>query len=408
MRVLLVHSNFPAQFRHLCVALGNDPADEVVFLTMNPRPEWNIPGVRKAVFEPDGEAASGVHPLAAQGEDAARLAAGALKTARALRAQGFVPDVIYAHSGWGPGLYLGEVFPEARRLCYFEWFYDPDGADARFGGATQSPLERARARSRNLPILMDLAGCRQGVCPSRWQAEQFPPDLRRKLTVLPDGVDTRFFLPDPEERLVLPGLDLSGAAEIVTYATRGMEPYRGFPQFMEAAARLLAERPECHVVVVGDDRSCYGPPPGPGRTWKQEMLGRLKLDPERIHFPGSLPYGLYRKVLRAGTAHVYLTRPFVLSWSFLEALSCGCLVVASDTEPVREVARDGVNALLTDFHSPEAIAARVGEALDRRAELAPLREEARRTILRDHDLYALMPRHLELVRGETGGPTPPA
>ncbi|HMM39068.1 MAG TPA: glycosyltransferase [Desulfovibrio sp.] len=405
MRVLLVHSNFPAQFRHLCVALGSDPADEVVFLTMNPRPEWNIPGVRKAVFLPDGEAAPGVHPLAAQGEEAARLAAGALKAALALRDQGFVPDVIYSHSGWGPGLYLGEVFPEARRLCYFEWFYDPDGADARFGGATQQPMDRARARARNLPILMDLANCRQGICPSRWQAEQFPPDLRRKLTVLPDGVDTEFFRPAPDERLVLPGLDLSGAAEIVTYATRGMEPYRGFPQFMEAAARLMATRPACHVVVVGDDRSCYGPPPGPGRTWKQEVLERLRLDPARIHFTGSLPYGLYRKVLRAGSVHVYLTRPFVLSWSFLEALSCGCLVVASDTEPVREVARDGVNALLTDFHSPQAIAARVAEALDRREESAPLRAEARRTILRDHDLRPLLARHVALVKGTEDGGT---
>jgi glycosyltransferase involved in cell wall biosynthesis len=174
---------------------------------------------------------------------------------------------------------------------------------------------------------------------------------------------------------------------------------------MEAAARLMATRPACHVVVVGDDRSCYGPPPGPGRTWKQEVLERLRLDPARIHFTGSLPYGLYRKVLRAGSVHVYLTRPFVLSWSFLEALSCGCLVVASDTEPVREVARDGVNALLTDFHSPQAIAARVAEALDRREESAPLRAEARRTILRDHDLRPLLARHVALVKGPEDGGT---
>ena len=396
MRVLFLHSNFPAQFRHLCYALGREPGNEVVFATMNARPEWEIPGVRKAAFASDGEPARGVHPLARNAEECARKAAGALKAALDLRTQGFVPDVVYAHSGWGPSQYMPDVFPEARQLRYFEWFYNPDGPDVRFEGKILAPGARAQMQARNLPILMDLERCHQGVCPTRWQAAQFPPELRAKLTILHDGVDTDFFRPEPGP-LVLPGLDLSGAAEVVTYATRGMEPYRGFPQFMEAAVEVVRARPGCHVVVAGEDRSCYGPPPAKDKTWKQVVLEKLKPDPERIHFTGPLPYGHYRRLLQASTAHVYLTRPFVLSWSFLEALSCGCLVVASATEPVREVARHGVNALLTDLQ-PSSIAARIVEALEGREKYAPLRQKARETVLRHYDLKKLLPRHLALLR----------
>ena len=398
MRCLFVHSNLPAQFRHLCYSLGRDPANEVVFATMNARPEWEIPGVRKAVFAADGEPARGVHPLARNMEECMRKAAGALQAAQALRTQGFAPDVVYGHSGWGPTLFLPEVFPQARQLRYLEWFYDPDGADAGFGGQTLSTEARAQMRARNLPILMDLERCHLGICPTRWQASQFPPELRAKLTILHDGVDTEFFRPDPGSPLVLPGLDLSGAAEIVTYATRGMEPYRGFPQFMEAAVEVTRARPGCHVVVAGEDRACYGPPPAKGKTWKQAVLEKLKPDPARIHFTGPLPYGHYRRLLQASTVHVYLTRPFVLSWSFLEALSCGCLTVASDTGPVREVLRHGVNGLLTDLTRPAAIAARIVEALEGREKYAGLRTKARETVLRHYDLKKLLPRHLALLR----------
>jgi Glycosyltransferase len=156
--------------------------------------------------------------------------------------------------------------------------------------------------------------------------------------------------------MVLPGLDLSGATEIVTYATRGMEPYRGFPQFLEAAVEVVKQRPGCHVVIGGNDSSHYGPPPEPGKTWKEVLTERLQPDPERIHFVGSPALRALPDAAAGLPVHVYLTRPFVLSWSFLEALSCGCLVVASDTEPVREVASDGHNALLHGYAFARAIA----------------------------------------------------
>jgi glycosyltransferase involved in cell wall biosynthesis len=198
--------------------------------------------------------------------------------------------------------------------------------------------------------------------------------------------------------MVLPGLDLSGAAEVVTYATRGMEPYRGFPQFLHAAVEVVRRRPGCHVVIGGDDGCHYGPPPAPGKTWKEVLVEQLNPDPERIHFVGSLPYGHYRTLLRASSVHVYLTRPFVLSWSFIEALSCGCLVVASDTEPVREFALDGHNALLADFHSSKAIAEKIIQALEHRSGLDRIRAQARETVLQRFDLKRLLPLQLAFLR----------
>ena len=401
MRILFVHMNFPAQFRNLAGFLGRDSQNEVVFAAMNENPGWDIPGVRKAVFVRDATIFPEGHAINAKFWDASCRASGALRLAVELRRQGFVPDIICGHSGWGPTMYLRDVFPEAAFVGYFEWFYDTASADMRFSGKPLSLGARMEVRSSNIPILMDLAGCTCGICPTRWQLEQFPSEFRSKISVIHDGVDTDYFSPDPAARLVLPGLDLSGATEIVTYATRGMEPYRGFPQFLEAAVEVVKQRPGCHVVIGGNDSSHYGPPPEPGKTWKEVLVERLQPDPERIHFVGSLPYGHYRTLLRASTVHVYLTRPFVLSWSFLEALSCGCLVVASDTEPVREVASDGHNALLTDMRSPGAIAGRIMEALQNRSDLDGIRKQARQSVLDRYDVRKVLPLQLDVLRRVT-------
>ena len=398
MRVLFVHVNFPAQFRNLASFIGRDPANEVLFLTREERPEWNLPGVRKVFFAPDMTADDPVGGLLGNSGSAARQAGAAMRAAVRLRSEGFVPDVICGHSGWGPTMFLRDVFPEAAFVGYFEWFYGIDSADMRFSGNPPTLNSRTSVRVNNLPILADLHSCDLGICPTAWQLEQFPVEFRSKISIIHDGLDTNFFSPDPAARMILPGLDLSDATEIVTYATRGMEPYRGFPQFLEAAVEVVSRRPGCHVVIGGEDRACYGPPPEPGKSWKEVLVERLRPDPLRIHFVGSLPYAQYRTLLQASSAHVYLTRPFVLSWSFLEALSCGCLVIASDTEPVREVARDGHNALLVDFHSATAIAGRILEALENRAHLTSVREQARQTVVGGYDMRSLLPRQFEALQ----------
>ena len=406
MNILFVHPNFPAQFRHMAAALGGDPANRVVFATMNERPEWNIPGVRKAVFQVRRKA-PGAFFLARHFEESAMKGEALYAMGKELKKKGFVPDVIAAHSGWGTSLFLKDLFPEAPLLCFFEWFYRAEGADVGFD--PDEPLTepaRLQLRTKNASILMDLDACDFGYTPTGWQKAQFPKEFHGKIMVRHDGVDVNYFAPEPGEKLVLPGLDLSLAKEIVTYATRGMEPYRGFPQFVEALPAILEQRPECHVVIAGEDRVCYGKKLPDKKTYKELMLDKVSLDPARVHFTGSLPYGQYKRLLQASTVHVYLTRPFVLSWSMLEAMACGCLVVGSDTAPVREVLEDGVNGLLTDFFSPQAIADRVVEALARREEFGSLRLAARRTIEERYALQTLLPGHVRLVRnlGERRNP----
>ncbi|NEP19526.1 MAG: glycosyltransferase, partial [Leptolyngbya sp. SIO4C1] len=211
-----------------------------------------------------------------------------------------------------------------------------------------------------------------------------------------DGIDTTFFQPNPKAHLTLPslGLDLSHAQEIITYVARGLEPYRGFPQAMEAIALIQQRRPHCHAVIVGEDRAAYGKPLPEGQTYKQLMLDKLSLDESRLHFTGRLPYDQYLQVLQVSSAHIYLTRPFVLSWSMLEAMATGCALVASNTAPVREVVRNGHNGLLVDFFSPTAIANLVETVLENHDFAISLRTHARETILQQYNLAALLPQHI--------------
>jgi glycosyltransferase involved in cell wall biosynthesis len=256
-------------------------------------------------------------------------------------------------------------------------------------------------------MLLDLEACDAGIAPTRWQRSRFPRAFQPLIQVLHDGIDTDYFAPLPGARLRLPTLDLGAAQEIVTYVARGMDSYRGFPQLIEALGLLLPRRPGCHAVIVGADRVAYGPPPPGGGTYRDHMLAKVPLDPSRVHFTGPLPLELYRQVLQASSVHVYLTRPFVLSWSLLEAMASGCLVVASDTAPVREAMEDGVNGLLTDFFDVQALAARIEEALEAGASLRHLRDAARQTVLDRYALARLLPLHLEFL-GAPAVRAPPA
>jgi glycosyltransferase involved in cell wall biosynthesis len=396
MDILFIHPNFPAQYRHIAAALARDPSNRIVFATQNERPEWTIPGVRKLLFGKPKPGKNGTHPFSRGFDTAVRMGIAALQSLQELAASGFRPAAVYGHSGWGTTLFLKDLFPHAVFIGYFEWFYNARGSDADFDPSEPLTWQTAATiRTRNAPILIDLAACDHGVTPTFWQLAQFPVELRSKLTVLHDGVDAAYFQPYPSARAGLPE-PLNRAEELVTYATRGMEPYRGFPQFMEAVAALLKNRPKCHAAIAGEDRVCYGKRSACG-SWKEEMLGRLNLDPTRVHFLGSLPYGRYKALLQASDVHIYLTRPFVLSWSLIEAMSCGCLVVGSDTPPLREVIRHGANGLLAPFFDTTRLAETIGSALDRREELKPLREAARKTVLARYSLQRLLPLHLELL-----------
>ena len=396
MRVLFLHSNFPAQYRHVATALAKDKKNQVVFGTKNR--DTSLPGINKAIFEPSRNPHPTTHHYVRPLEGAVLQGQAVFKLIEKLKIQGFVPDVICGHSGWGPTLFVKDAFPDTPLICYFEWFYHARGSDADFDPAEPLNIDDlARIRVKNAPILIDLYTCDRGLSPTYWQRSQFPEEFHSKISVLHDGVDTEYFKPNPGAKLVLPNLDLSHVDELVTYVARGMEPYRGFPQFMEAIAYVQERRPNCHVVIVGDDRVCYGKSL-PYGSYKDLMLKKVPLDLSRVHFTGSLPYGQYLKVIQASSVHVYLTRPFVLSWSMIEAMSTGCLIVGSDTAPVTEIIQEGENGLLVDFFYPQKIADRVDQVLDHPTQLAEIRTKARKTVLERYALADLLPQQIQLIK----------
>ena len=398
MKVLFLHPNFPAQFRHLAAKLGQNPQHQVVYGTN--RREGQIKGVTKVIYEKSRTARAETHHYVRPLENAVLEGQAVYRLAQKLKNENFFPDIVYGHSGWGPTLFAKDIFPKAKLLCYFEWFYNAHGSDADFDPS--DPInedDEARIRIKNAPILLDLYSCDRGLSPTNWQKQQFPPEFHSKITAHHDGVDINYFKPVANAKLILPriGLDLSSVKEIVTYVARGMEPYRGFPQLIETISLLQKQRPECHFVIVGKNRVAYGKSLPNNQTYKDAMLEKFPLDLERVHFTGLIPYDEYLQVLQASSAHIYLTRPFVLSWSMLEAMATGCLIVGSATAPVQEVIEDGVNGLLVDFFQPEQIAARVNEALDNPDAIKKIREQARKTIVQRYDLNRLLPQHLDWV-----------
>ena len=399
MKILFLHPNFPAQFRHIATVLGQDKQNTVVFATN--RPEGKIAGVNKVVYEKSRTVRPETHHYVRPLENAVLEAQAVYRIAQKLKDQGFYPDIVYGHSGWGPTLFMKDIFSRATLLCYFEWYYNAYGSDASFDPS--DPInadDEARIRIKNAPILLDLASCDRGLSPTLWQRSQFPPEFQSKIKVHHDGIDTSYFKPLPNARLFLPriNLDLTNVSEIITYVARGMEPYRGFPQLIETIYLLQKKRPECHFVIVGKDRVAYGKNLPDGKTYKQAMLEKFPLDMSRVHFTDLLPYDEYLQVLQASSVHIYLTRPFVLSWSMLEALATGCLIVASDTACVTEVIKNNVNGLLVNFFDPEQICDRVIEALDNPQKMATIRDRARETILKRYDLAKLLPQHLQWIK----------
>ena len=399
MRLLFLHNNFPAQFGALAryMSIGGH---DVAFGTrwQGTPPDW----LRMVRYRPHREVGKQQHPYLAFVENAVLNGQALARRGWEMKEAGYSPDLVVAHSGWGPGLYVRDVWPDAKYVGYFEWYYNSKGADVGFlSEPTRDDLHRIR--SRNAAILLDLAACNWGIVPTGYQASQFPELLRRKLTVQHDGVDTDYFAPAPDRRLKLPNLDLSHVDELVTYVARGMEPYRGFPQAMAAFAEVLKRRPRAHVVIVGEDRVAYGRSLPDGDTFRKKMLRELDFDQDRLHFAGRLPRNHYREVLLASSAHVYLTIPFVLSWSMIESMSAGCVLVTSDTDPVREVVRDGENGLLADFFDPGAIADRICAALERPDDFAGLRENARRTAVERYAASKLVPLRARLLEAVAGG-----
>ncbi len=401
MKILFLHQNFPGQYKHLARHLGAMPDNQVVFITQ--REDASLPGVGKIVYKPGRRVADGLHPYLHETEAGIVNAQHVARIALQLREKGFIPDVVLGHNGWGEPWYVKEVWPDVPLIGYFEFFFRLHGTDVGFEPGAHVDFDAGpRLRTRNVGNLLGLEAVDVGQCPTQWQKSLYPAEYQSKLHLVHDGIDTDMVRPDPFVRVALDdaGVELTTADEVVTYVSRHLEPLRGFPSFMRSLPKILAERPRAHVIVVGGDGVSYGPRAPDGKSFREMMLAELgdTIDTSRVHFLGQVPYSWFVWILQVSSVHVYLTSPFVLSWSMLEAMSAGCLVVASSTAPVQEVIRDGENGLLVDMFSPAQIAERVIEALADRPRFEPLRAAARRTIVENYDLRRIcLPAQLKLL-----------
>jgi len=401
MKVLFVHQNFPGQYLHIARHLGATEGNEVVFITQ--RTDADLPGVRKIVYKPAREVTRGIHHYLRETEAGVLNAQNVARVALGLKESGFVPDVMLGHNGWGELWYLKEVFPNTPLIGYFEFFYRHHGADVGFEPGPPLIFDVGpRIRTKNLGNLLALDAVDYGQCPTKWQKSLYPKEYQSKLHIVHEGIDTQAVAPDHTARFTIPNtnIELTTADEVVTYVSRNLEPYRGFPSFMRSLPTILAQRPNAQVLVVGGDDTSYGPKPANGKPFRQQMLEELgsAIDLQRVHFLGKVAYSSFVKILQVSTAHVYLTYPFVLSWSMLEAMSAGCLIVGSSTQPVEEVIRDGENGLLVDIFKPDEIARRVVDVLADRQAFASIRVNARKTIVENYDLRTIcLPAQLRLL-----------
>lgn len=408
MKILLIHQNMPGQYKHIAKELAKDPDNEVVFITKEGRPD--IEGVKKVEFRTKGEVDKGTHKYLINISRAIIQGQEVWRVCNKLKESGFIPDVICAHPGWGDALFIKEIFPDVPLLNYIEFYYQQFGADMHFDpNEPVVPDNLARVRIKNTNNLINLEACDWGISPTFWQASQNPKPFQQKISVLHEGIDTDHVKPsDIQEITLKSGVTLNKKQEIITYIARNFEPYRGFPTVMKAFEILQKKRPEAQIVVIGSDGVSYGKELGGGMTYRQKMMKEVSLDSNRIHFTGPLPYQQMLDMLRISTAHIYLTYPFVLSWSMLESMAIGCAMVCSDTSPVQEVIEDGVNGLMVDFFSPEDVAEKVEKILDHPDRMQTMREAARQTVIDKYNLETVLPMHIALIKDMAKGIFPPA
>ena len=396
MNILFVHQNFPGQFKHLAPALAHQ-GHRVVALHINACPP--LPGVQLVRYRPEGQPGQGTHRWVSDLEIKTLRAEAAYRAASQLKAEGFTPDVIVAHPAWGESLFLSQVWPDARMGIYCEFFYQAQGADVGFDPEfpNADPDAACRLQMKNANCELHFPRAHAGIAPTHWQASLFPEPFASRIAVIHDGIRTDQVCPNPEARLQLQTrngpIAVGRGDEVITFVNRNLEPYRGYHQFMRALPAILKARPQARVVIIGGNEVSYGaaPPPGPEgkpQTWRDIFLNEVKgeLDLSRVHFVGKVPYADYLRVLQVSTVHVYLTYPFVLSWSLLEAMSAACAIVASDTAPVREAIRHGETGQLVDFFDPTALAHEVLALCEDPAKRARLGVQARAFAVEHFDL----------------------
>ncbi len=408
MKILFIHPNMPGQYKHLAHIAGSNPDNQVVFIT-KPREHIQIPGVHKIEYKVSRQVMPDTHRYLINFERAIFQGQEVWRICKKLKDSGFIPDVICAHPGWGDGLFIKDIFHNAPMLSFLEFYYSGYASDVGFlKDEKQSYDDAPRVRIKNACNLYNLEICDWGISPTYWQWVQNPAIFRPKISVLHDGIDTSYVAPNPATtQFTHKDKTFTKDMEIITYISRNFEPYRGFDTVMKAAVEILKRRPKAHIIMVGADGVSYGKTPQGYKTWRQKYLQELQPDLSRLHFLGYLDYDQMLNVLRISSAHIYLTVPFVLSWSMMESMAMGCMMICSSTQPVKEVMEHGKNGYLVDFFSPEQVADAVDFAFREKEQVQEMRRAARQTIVDKYDLNTILPLHMNLIYDVAAKKFPP-
>ena len=397
MNILFIHQNFPGQFVHLAPALIKR-GHAVTCLVPNNNKNEKIRGVDYREYFLTRGSTKGVHHWVVEIESQAIRAEACFEAALKMKNEGYHPDRIISHNGWGESLFLKNVWPLSKLGLYSEYYYHSDGYDVGFDNEIQPRKENSDCKIayKNVNNMMSLGVADDMICPTEWQAKSFPHEYQSKITIVHDGIDTNKLLPNPNSTIRLTsGLTLTTDSEVVTFLSRNLEPYRGYHIFMRALPSLLEKRPNLRVMIVGGDSVSYGSEPettkGVKQSWKTLFIDEVKskIKPEdwaRVHFVGKIPYDTYVNLMQISSVHIYLTYPFVLSWSLLEAMSMGAAIVASATQPVEEYMKDGENGLLFDFFDVESLSELVIKLLADPKERSRLGKNARDFAISQLDL----------------------
>lgn len=406
MNILFIHQNFPGQFKNLAPALAAK-GHHCIALTLRVKEATRWQGVDVLPYTIRRQQGGGTHPWLQDLDTKVIRAESCMLAAQDLKARGFNPDVIVAHPGWGEAMFLRDVWPEARIGLYYELYYQANAGDIGFDPEFPNPAgphDKLRLRLKNLNNALHYPLGDMGISPTHYQAGTFPQKYRDRISIIHDGIDTEQAAPHPEARFqVSEQLTLTRSDEVVTFVNRNLEPYRGYHVFMRALPELLKQRPNAQVVIVGGDGHSYGSAAPKGQTWKQiyidEVHGQISTaDWRRVHFVGKLPYERFLSMLQVASVHVYLTYPFVLSWSLLETMSIGAAIVASDTAPVREVIKHDQTGRLVDFFDQTELVTQICDVLDQPDVQQRLGAAARELIRSDYDLKSVcLPRQLEWI-----------
>lgn len=405
MVILFIHQNFPAQFRHISEWLGAHTEHEVIGLgdIKNIPKDYAPKGVKVLGYATPNGAGDSTHHYIKGHEEDIRRGQQVVRAAQNLQKRGIHPDVIVVHSGWGEALFLKPIFPNAKHIHYCEFYYQADGSDIGFDPEYPASLDSPfQTLCRNNTQLLSLTQTDAAISPTQWQKSLYPTEFHNKIEVLHEGVNTQLMQPNPNATFSWKGTSYTKQDKVITYVARNLEPYRGFHSFMRSLPSIQARHPDATIFIVGGDDVSYGTRLKNGVNYREHYCAELgdRVNWQKVHFTGKLAYGQYRSVLQISSAHVYLTYPFVLSWSLVEAMAVGCTLITSDTTPLHEVIEDHVHGLKVNFFDYEQIAQTVSDVLDRPEHYHPMGVAARTRAVAEFDLESVtLPKWLNCVLG---------